>query len=160
MSLNEDPREDRQEMIPVVQEELVVNKRPVVTGAVQVHKHAREHVETVEMPVMRQTVDVRRVVVNRPVDRVPEVREEGDTTIIPIVAEELVVTKRLILKEELHLVRRQSESVATQQVALRSEEAEVVRLDEEGNPTLEAPAAVASKRGVLDGKPRKSVLLP
>lgn len=36
----------------------------------------------------------------------PEIRTEGDVTIVPVLEEVLVVEKRLVLKEELHIRRR------------------------------------------------------
>ena len=38
--------------------------------------------------------------IGRPVDAVPPVREEGDTTVMSVVEEIVVVEHRLILKEE------------------------------------------------------------
>jgi stress response protein YsnF len=42
----------------------------------------------------------------RIVETAPEIRTEGDVTILPVVEEVLVVEKRLVLKEELHIRRR------------------------------------------------------
>ena len=51
---------------------------------------------------------------------------------MPVVEEEVVITKRLILKEELHVVRHRTVERAKKQVTLESERAEVQRLDEQG----------------------------
>jgi Domain of unknown function (DUF2382) len=40
---------------------------------------------------------------NRPVNAAPPVREEGETTVISVVEEVLVVERRLVLKEEIRL---------------------------------------------------------
>jgi uncharacterized protein (TIGR02271 family) len=63
----------------------------------------------------------------------PEAREEGDTLVIPVVEEELVVTKRLVLKEEIHLVKRRTTERSNQQVTLHSEHAEIARVDAQGH---------------------------
>jgi stress response protein YsnF len=42
----------------------------------------------------------------RMVETAPEIRTESDVTILPVVEEVLVVEKRLVLKEELHIRRR------------------------------------------------------
>jgi stress response protein YsnF len=73
-----------EEAIPVISEELVIDKRPVATSGVRVHKHVDEHIETVDMPLAREEVDVRRVVINRVVDEIPPTREDGDLLIIPV----------------------------------------------------------------------------
>jgi uncharacterized protein (TIGR02271 family) len=95
-------------VFPVIEEELVVGKKTVKTGAVRVHKRVQERTEHVEMSLLRETVEVRCVVVNQVITTAPQIRTEGDITIIPVVEEEIVVTKRLVLKEELHLTRRRT----------------------------------------------------
>jgi uncharacterized protein (TIGR02271 family) len=119
-------------VVPVIKEEVVPGRRKVRTGAVRVHKRVERRTEHVEMPLMRETVDVRRVAVNRPVDHVPQIRHEGDITIVPVVEEEVVVTKRLMLKEEIHLVRRRTQITGSQDVPVAMEHAEVERVDAEG----------------------------
>jgi stress response protein YsnF len=63
---------------------------------------------------------------------VPEIRTIGATTIIPIVEEEIVVTRRLILKEEVHMTKRYSKEIGSKQIEIGTERAEIVRLDAEG----------------------------
>jgi uncharacterized protein (TIGR02271 family) len=72
-------------------------------------------------------VEIERVPMNRTLSQLPSVRLEGSTTIIPVVEEVVVVEKKLVLVEEIH-VRRKS-SVRTQDipVTLRSEQAEIER---------------------------------
>ena len=57
----------------------------------------------------------------------PEVRQEGDTTIIPIVEEILVVERRLVLKEEVHIRRVRTTEHHKEAVMLRYQEAVVTR---------------------------------
>jgi len=54
-----------------------------------------------------------------------ETRYEGDTMIIPILEEVLVVEKRLLLREEIRITRRQSVVRDPQEYILRREEATV-----------------------------------
>jgi stress response protein YsnF len=61
------------------------------------------------------------------VDEPVPTRTEGETTIIPVMEEVLVVEKRLRLKEELHVTRRRTEHRDPQRVTLRSERVEVER---------------------------------
>ncbi|MDB5301088.1 MAG: hypothetical protein JWO87_2751, partial [Phycisphaerales bacterium] len=62
------------------------------------------------------------------VEVVPEVRREGDTLIVPLVEEVLVVEKRLVLREEVRVTTRRSQTHQPQRVTLRSEEAEIERI--------------------------------
>jgi len=121
-------------VVPVIAEELVAGTKAVTTGTVRVHKRVHERTQHVEMPVLRDVVDIKRVAVNRVVERPPQVRTVGETIIVPVVEEEIIVTKRLVLKEEVHLVRRRGTSRAKRDVIVRRETAEVERLDAEGRP--------------------------
>jgi stress response protein YsnF len=78
---------------------------------------------------MREEVHVRRVPINRVVDGPIPVRHVGDTMIISLLEEVLVVEKRLMLKEELHITKGEVETYKPQRVILRSEEATIERVD-------------------------------
>ena len=100
------------DVVALVEETARIDKRVVETGRVRVQTRT----ETIEQ-VLRETlrsdaVGVTRVPVDRVIvegDLVPTVRTEDGVTIIPVLEEILVVEKRLVLKEELHL--RQTSSV-------------------------------------------------
>ncbi len=57
-------------------------------------------------PLFREDCEVERVQVKRILDQPAEIRQDGDTLIIPLMEEVLVVEKRLMLREELHIKRR------------------------------------------------------
>jgi len=116
-------------VVPVVAETLDVERRNVTTGSVRITKRVSEREMVVDEPLLRERVDVHRVAINRVVDVPPQVRQDGDTTIVPVLEEVLVVTKRLVLKEELHLRRVRHEVRAQQSFALKREHAVVERID-------------------------------
>ena len=124
-------RESSDVVVPLVAETLTVDKVEQVTGSVRVSKTVVEHEETVDPALMRQTVEVVRVPIDRFVEIAPAPRQEGDTYIVPVVEEVAVVVKRLRVVEEIHLTRRQSEYHAPQTVTLRSEEAQILRTSAE-----------------------------
>jgi len=57
------------------------------------------------------------------VETAPEIRTEGDVTIVPVLEEVLVVEKRLVLKEELHIRRRIETETVEVPVILRKQRA-------------------------------------
>ena len=126
----------QQQSIPLAREELEVGKREVETGRVRIHKVVREHEELIDTPLMHEEIDVQRVPVNRELDAPAQPRQEGDVLIVPVVEERLVVQKRLVLVEELHVRRRAVERPHQERVLLRSEEA-VVERDPEVQPQHE-----------------------
>lgn len=121
-------------VLPVVQEELAVDRQAVETGIVRVRTTTSEREEIVGMPVEREDVIVERVAVNRPVDAPLEVRQEGDVTIVPVHEEVVVVQRQLMLKEELHIRRRVSTVDATRPVVLRRQDVTVERLPADAPP--------------------------
>lgn len=128
---------DQPLVLPVLREALNVDTRPMETGRVRLRKIVREQEELVDPPLWREEVVVERVSVNRVVEGTTPVRSEGDTLIIPLFEEVLVVEKRLLLKEEVHVTRRRVETHAPQRVPLRHEEVIVERVGHEGH---QAPA--------------------
>jgi len=116
-------------VLPVVAEELDVQREQVTTGVVRVKKVVHEREEVVNEPLLREDVTVERVAVNRLVDSPAEQRQDGDTLIIPVMEEVLVFEKRLMLREELHITRRQTITNEPQRVTLRQEEAIVERTE-------------------------------
>jgi len=116
-------------VVPVMVEELDVQKRQVTTGRVRISKVVHEREELIDEPLLREEVVIERVAINRFVDAVIPVRYEGDTMIVSLLEEVPVVEKRLMLKEELHITRRQVEAHKPLHVTLRSEEATVEHVD-------------------------------
>ena len=114
-------------VIPVVEERLEVSRRTVATGTVRLHKTVQEYQQALDEPLAVRTFDIERIILNQPVDSAPSVRYEGDTTIYPVVEEQLILTKQLILKEEVRITRRDTERRDTQVVTLRREHLSVER---------------------------------
>ena len=120
-SLAVDLVQDGSVLIPLIEEQLVVGKQTVQTAKVRLQKTVQLYEEALNEPLAVRTYDIERIVLNRPVDTAPAVREEGLTTIYPLVEEQLVLTKQLILKEEVRVTRRDTERRDTQVVSLRRE---------------------------------------
>ena len=114
-------------VIPVVQESLTVGKREVETGKVTVEIVPRAQTKVIDVPLEAEEVIVERVPVNRIVEQAQPPREEGETTIMPVYEEVLVVEKRLMLKEEVRISRRKRTLRGRHEAELRSEEVEVRR---------------------------------
>lgn len=131
--------EDDALTIPVVEEQAEILKRRKVTGAVRVRTVTHEDEELVEAPVVTETVEVERVPVDRWVEAPVPVRQEGDTTIVSLHEEIVVIEKRLKVTEEVRITRHRTTGKAAERVTLRREEALVEHLD--------APASRSADRG-------------
>lgn len=115
------------QVIPIIEEQLEVGKRTVVTGKVLLEKQVGEYHEDLDVPLAIRTFDVERVVLNQIVETPPPVRQEGDTTIYSLVEEQLVLTKQLILKEEVRVTKRDTERRDNRTITLKRETMVVTR---------------------------------
>ena len=115
-------------VIPVVREEVQVGKRVVERGGVRVHKRVEEHEEVVEQPTFHEEVTVERVPIGRPLDQEIGSRQEGDTLIIPVLEEMLVVERRLVLKEEVRITKRRIDETEQARVVVREEHVDIENL--------------------------------
>ena len=111
----------RAAVIPLVAEQIDVQKRRVETGRVRITKSVEVDEQVIDVPLQKEEVVVERVPVERFVTEVPAVRHEGDTMIVPVMEEVLVVEKRLMLREELRLTTRRTETRDRQTIGRASD---------------------------------------
>lgn len=130
-NINTDPVETHKKLltIPVIEEEIVVGKEYVDTGKVKISKKISEHQQTIDIPLIQERVSVERVAINKFVDTPPEIRHEGDLMIIPVLEEQIVVQKRLVLVEELHVTKQLVETHHSEEVTTRKEDVNIERIE-------------------------------
>lgn len=132
--------EDPEIVIPIVAEELIVDKERVPTGSVRVHRRVETREEKLALPLVRERVDVRRVPIGKVVDGPLPVRKEGDTTIVPVVEEVLVQKTEFRLVEEIRITRTVIRDHHSETVTLAKQTAEVEKIGPEGeSKTLDQP---------------------
>ena len=117
----------RETVIPVFEEEFSVAKRVVETARVRVSRVTHDHQQLVDELLNHEKVEVEHVPVDRPIETMPSIRQEGDVTIIPVVEEVLKVERCLVLKEEVHIRRIKTTERHQEQVTLRKQEVLVSR---------------------------------
>lgn len=106
-ALADEARIDETETIamPLVEEVLTIDKRVHDTAVVRIRTVTEEEAVTLRDTVLKSVVSVERAPIGRVVDVAPDVREEGDVTIIPILEEQVFTQKRLVLVEEVRITR-------------------------------------------------------
>lgn len=114
--------------MPVHAEVLVPHRHEEPQGRVLIHKRVETHPVEEQIELEREVVEVEHVPVGDDVDDVPAVRQEGDTTVVPVVEEYLVVEKRLRLVEEVRITKRLQVDTETVRDELRRE---VIDVEEE-----------------------------
>lgn len=110
-----------------VEETIRVGRRIRETGRVVAKTVTETRDEAVDAAGWRETVEVERVPRDLEVDSVQGVRVEDGVTIVPVYEEVLVVQKKLVLREELHLTTRREPVSAPTTVTLRRQHVEVER---------------------------------
>ncbi len=120
--------------IPIVEERATIEKQVVPTGRVRITSRVEERLETLRDELIAQTVVVERVTIDREVDTPPGIRSEGDVLIIPVVEQRLVVEKRWVVTEELHVRRREHVEAVEIPVELRSTHVSVERAEAAPQP--------------------------
>ena len=116
---------DNERTIPLYQEQIDVEKVEAITDRLRVSTHVEERVVLVEENVEHGQLSVERVSVERAVSQAPEPRQEGDTLIVSVVEERLVVEKRLFVIEELRITRTSTTEHVSQTEMVRTMRASV-----------------------------------
>jgi uncharacterized protein (TIGR02271 family) len=122
---------DKTLTVPVIEEEITVEKAEVSDGHVEVRTWTELEKGTLDFDLVREDVEIERIRMDQVVDAPPSIRTEGDTTIVPILEERIVMTKQLVLIEEIRMIRRsnvQTHSVTTE---LRKQRVSIERHEEE-----------------------------
>ena len=121
----------QEQVLPLAEESVVVERQLRETGRVRISLRTEVDTQLVEETLHADTVDVRRVPVGRTLaeGEVPQPRRgEDGAWIIPVVEEVLVVERRLVLREEIHLVTQRTEEVMREEVPLRRQAVSIERV--------------------------------
>ena len=117
-----------EEILFLAEERLLVGKRIVETGRVRVSTTTETAEELVRETLRTRRAEVERVPLGHEVEVAPQIRQEGDVLVVPVVEEILVVERRLVLKEEIRLRFVDTEMAVEHSVERRIQRATVERL--------------------------------
>jgi uncharacterized protein (TIGR02271 family) len=126
--------------VPVVEEELEISKRDREVGAVEVRKEVVEETRTVEVPIRREVVHVERAAVT-PAQELPAGQDAPASAEVrvPIHEEEITVSKRPVVKEEVRVSTDVVEERRPVSEEVRREEVSVTGDGEEEKSRRDAP---------------------
>lgn len=119
----------RDDVLTIAQEQARISVERRETGGVRVRVVTDEGPVLYPVALEAETVDVTRHPVEREVEAVPDMREEGDVTIIPVVEERAVLVTKLFLVEEIHIRRTRMTETVEVPVTLRRQRAVVEQLE-------------------------------
>ena len=134
-----------EQRVPLVSEEAEIETRETVTERARLSVRTERFTENVRTELASEDVEIRHVPrgeLLEPGSALPEMREEDGVTIVPVLEEIAVVEKRLRLKEEIHIIRRQRSETVVTPVTLRQQSAVLEQLPVEDG---DAPQTTPSK---------------
>jgi len=120
-------RENIVESVPVIKEQIIIDKRTIDTAKVSVSKKSKDRDVQIDVSEEHDDIQIERVSVNQIVETEPTARHEGDTLVIPVLREEVVIEKKLVLVEEVRITRKKKRKVRREEVNLREEEVSISR---------------------------------
>ena len=130
--------------IPLHVEELSVFRREVEKANVQIALITGTREQLVDKEVTHVRVEIERVPIGRTIEVVPSISQEGDTTIIPVVEEIVVVERRLVLKEEVRIRCVSTKEQHQETVVLRQQEALITWEEEADRHSNRIPPTLPS----------------
>jgi uncharacterized protein (TIGR02271 family) len=121
--LDDDTNESR--TLELREEELHVQREMREVGQAELRTRIEEVPARLEVEAFDEEVEVEHVPIGQVVSERRQPYQDGETLIVPIYEEQLVVTKRLLLREELHVRRTRTMRRELFEDTLRRERLEV-----------------------------------
>lgn len=154
--------EDRQRAITLLEDRLKVRRERSQTGEVRINKEVRETVQSIDVPVQREEVQIRSREVDRPVsegDR--QAFGRGETIRIPLYEEEVTVEREPHVYREIEVGKETTTETRREQHTVRREVPNIEReghtnvRDESGDTDVQ-PRSASTRRDTGDATDRES----
>jgi stress response protein YsnF len=127
-------------VVGIAEESVTVSKRTNEIGRVQVAVTTEVIEQLVRETLLTRHAEIERVSINMEISAAPQIRQEGEFLIVPVVEEVLVVQKRLVLKEEIRLRIVESQEAVELPVQRRAQKVKVERLPPAAEPPSDVPS--------------------
>jgi uncharacterized protein (TIGR02271 family) len=111
--------------VPIYEERLRVTKEPLDLGELRLHKRIEREPVIEAHAVERDDLVVERVRLDRPIDAPVQPREENGWLVVPIMEEVLVISKQLVLAEEVRIRTKRVTEIQQVREELRRERVEL-----------------------------------
>lgn len=126
------PRGAHEQVLELREEELLVHREMREVGEARIATRIEEVPARLEVDAYSEEVNVEHIPVGEVVSERAEPYQDGDTLIVPVYEEQLVVTKRLVLRENLRIRRVRTTQRQLFEDTLRRERADVADSSESG----------------------------
>ena len=122
---------EQHEIIPLAEEQAEVTTTRVVDRRIRIHRSTTTAEKLLETELWHEEVEIKHIAKNETLEEgyFPQVRQEGDVLIVPVIEEQVEIIRRHILKEEVHIHKLKKNEQFQQNVTLRSQEIEISKED-------------------------------
>lgn len=114
-----------EQVVELREEELLVHREMRELGEARIETRIEEVPARLEVEAIAEEVNVEHIPVGEVVSERAEPYQDGDTLIVPVYEEQLVVTKRLVLRENLRIRRVRTTERQLFEDTLRRERADI-----------------------------------
>ncbi|MDU3075976.1 MAG: DUF2382 domain-containing protein [Mixta calida] len=122
---------EQHEIIPLAEEQAEVTTTRVVDRRIRIHRSTTTAEKLLVTELWHEEVEIKHIAKNETIEEgyFPQVRQEGDVLIVPVIEEQVEIIRRHILKEEVHIHKLKKNEQFQQKVTLRSQEIEISKED-------------------------------
>ncbi|MDY0922613.1 DUF2382 domain-containing protein [Leclercia sp. CFBP8987] len=110
--------------VTLAEERLELGTKKVVDRRVRITRATRVDEKNITAELTQENADIKRFAKNEVLEaqNIPQIRQEGDVTIIPIIEERVEIIKHYVLTEEIHIIKKRSTERHQEIITLRSQE--------------------------------------
>lgn len=118
--------------VTLAEERLELGTKKVVDRRVRITRAMRVDEKNITAELTQENADIKRFAKNEVLEaqNIPQIRQEGDVTIIPIIEERVEIIKHYVLTEEIHIIKKRSTERHQEIITLRSQEIIISTEDE------------------------------
>lgn len=118
--------------VTLAEERLELGTKKVVDRRVRITRATRVDEKNITAELTQENADIKRFAKNEVLkaQNIPQIRQEGDVTIIPIIEERVEIIKHYVLTEEIHIIKKRSTERHQEIITLRSQEIIISTEDE------------------------------
>ncbi|HFZ8996743.1 TPA: DUF2382 domain-containing protein [Citrobacter freundii] len=118
--------------LTLAEERVELDTQKIVDRRVRITRSTRTDEKSITTELTQQNALIQRIAKNEAVEEgnIPQIRQEGDVTIIPVIEERVEIIKHYVLTEEIHVIKNHRTELHQENIILRSQEIIIKAEDE------------------------------
>jgi uncharacterized protein (TIGR02271 family) len=133
------PEQREHVRVPLAEEKLTTSVRAVERGTLRITRRVEEEPVSETVELHQDEVEIEHREINEPAETVNLPHYDGETLVIPVYEEVPVITKRLVLREEIRITKRTVDESVRIEEPLRRDTVDVQWIDATADAKAERP---------------------